>query len=95
MAWSQTPRRERGPGAGQQGSPGPGGFTHTEVNPSSSDGKSQGALLFYGPEDLGERSKRAGTAAETCGQGPARLRGGQRCLRRCPWWGAVRDTDPG
>lgn len=73
-------------GAGQQGVLAREGFTHTEAGPSSSDGETQGALLFYGPEDLGKEAsvqnvrlrRRAGTAS---------ARGGQRCLRRCPWWG--------
>lgn len=32
------------------------GFTHIEAGSSSSDGKTQGAFLFYGPKDLGKKA---------------------------------------
>lgn len=73
-------------GPGQQGVLAREGFTHTEAGPSSSDGETQGALLFYGPEDLGKEAsvqdvrlrQQAGTTS---------ARGGRQCLRRRPWWG--------
>lgn len=85
--------RNAGWGEGRQGaSQARDAFTHAEAGPRCSDGEAQGALLFYGPEDLGKEqacgrrgpgSRPVGTRPRCClGEGgtaeQSALQGGKR-----------------